>query len=107
MDNQTSESTSIWNINLRFLYSGFIMALGYGYWLLSSKEWYAFGILAVMCGIAGVAYFIQTIFLLRSRIRNDSKVKQYTKQGERPKGDKPPGREDLDKKDMLRKGMSK
>ncbi len=107
MDNQLSESTSIWNINLRFLYSAFVLALAYGYWLISSKEWYFFGVLAILCVIAGAACFIHTIVLLVRRIRNDNRVEQYARQGERPRGDKLPDREELDDKDMLVKGMSK
>ncbi|WP_350335269.1 hypothetical protein [Coralliovum pocilloporae] len=102
MNNQQDESTSIWNINFRFLYSVFIMAVGYGYWLMSSREWFFFYVLAIGCAIAGTAYFLVTLKLLFQRIRMDSKAEAFRTKGTTAKGDKLPGPEDLRKRGLLR-----
>ena len=78
---------TIWRINGRFLYAIFLYSVAYGYWSITSRYFYFFGVLAVFAALAATAYLLRTFWEIFVIILNSRIVGAYGDLGEAPKGD--------------------
>jgi len=88
MSLQTGPSwRAVWDINLRFVYVGFLYLVAWGYWSITSKEWWGFGVCAIAAGFVATVYLIKTLILVIEHLWQVWRLRAYGDQGEAPKGD--------------------
>ena len=87
MNSLKPERGRIIEINAKFLHGFIALALAGFFWWITSKEWWAFGILAWMALLGGSAQIIQTLNLVRQMIVRDRALKEFETKGAEPKAD--------------------
>ncbi|MEM7522454.1 MAG: hypothetical protein AAF360_01580 [Pseudomonadota bacterium] len=75
-------------INLQILHGLLILAVGWGFSLISSKEWWMFGVLAWVCAIAGGVALTKTIYEIWKLIAQDRELAAFERDGRAPRDDK-------------------
>lgn len=66
---------SILRINVQFLYAGLVALIGFGFWAITSKEWYFFGVLAYLSWAAAVILALKAFGELWGLIKRDTQMR--------------------------------
>lgn len=98
----SNENKPIRDINLNCLRGCLGVGLGWVFWQITSPEFFLFGWVAIVCGVAGVWKFGEGLWGLAELIKGQRKLATYKRKGSDPKADATAKTSDLKKAGILR-----
>lgn len=95
MNEQKITWPAIIKVNLRFV--GGALAVGYGWlaWQMTSKEWWGFGLIAVLAGLGGASVLMGASYEAIQLILRQRRWKRFEASGARPRADPMANDDDL------------